>query len=136
MKIIKPIIGLLLVAVLVSACSSNFGKKETEGNIEVYYKDGVTQEEAKSLANLLYNSDRAVNNEDRKKSVQAIRHGDTVVFRMVLADPKQASSVKEEVMLNMAAVISDSIFKSAPVNVELTDNRFKTVRTITYKDVE
>ncbi|HEX2628042.1 MAG TPA: hypothetical protein VHM26_03495 [Chitinophagaceae bacterium] len=136
MKIIKPIIGILLVAILVSSCSSNFGKKETEGNIEVYYKDGVTKEEAKSLANLLYSSDRAVQNEERKKSVQAIRRGDTVIFRMVMADPKQAAGVKEEVMWNMAAVISDSIFKNAPVNVELTDNRFKTVRTIVYKNIE
>jgi hypothetical protein len=136
MKMIKPLIAFLLLTITVSSCSNSFGKKETEGNIEVFYKDGVTQEEAKNLAGLLYSSDRAVNNEDRKKSVQAIRRGDTVVFRMVLADASQASAVKEDVMWNMAAVISDSIFKSAPVNVELTDNRFKTLRTITYKKVE
>jgi len=36
----------------------------------------------------------------------------------------------------MAGVLSDSIFSKAPVNIELTDKRFKTLRVIPYKKIE
>jgi hypothetical protein len=138
MKIINPFFGCLLLAVLVSSCggSSILGEKETEGNFEVFYKDGVTREEAQNLVSLLYYSKQSDNTEESTKSFQATRRGDTVIFRTILPDTSKAASVKEEVILDMAVVISDSIFNSAPVNVELTDNRFKTVRTITYKKIE
>lgn len=134
-SLIRGISMSLLFAALLTSCGSDFGKKITKENIEVFYKDGVTASEAEQLADMLYRGDKQVNKDTRQKSIQAVKRGDTVVFRMVLADESRAGSVDEATMLSMANTISDSVFKSAPVNVELTDNRFKTLRTFSYKKI-
>jgi hypothetical protein len=133
--LIRGISMSLLLAAILTSCGSDFGKKVTKENIEVYYKDGITAGEAEQLADMLYRGDKQVNKDTRQKSIQTIKRGDTVVFRMVLADESKAGSVEEATMLAMANTISDSIFKSAPVNVELTDKRFKTLRSFTYQKI-
>lgn len=132
MKVLSTIIFCLLLAML-SSCS-NHGAKVSKENIEVYYKDGVTESEAQKLADYLY----PIYGEGDKdtKSIQAVRNGDTVIVRMVLADKSTAPSVDEHVMLNNANRMSASIFNNAPVNIELTDTRFKVVRIIAFKKIE
>lgn len=116
-----------------TACSNNFGEKVKNGHVEVYYKEGITKEEAEKTAALLYDSDKAVNNNTTDtKSIQLTKTGDTINFRMVVIKEK-LKGMKDEVFLTMGNVFADSVFKGVPVNVDLTDDKFTTVRTIHYK---
>jgi hypothetical protein len=132
-KIINPFIVLPLLLVIGLAACTNYGKKATKGHVEIYYKDGISQEQAQKAADFLYGIDVSVNNNTTvKKSIQLIKEGDTVNFRMVI-DKKKLSGVNDENFYALGNVISDSLFGGKPVNVDLTDNTFKTIRTMHYK---
>jgi hypothetical protein len=124
-----------LFAMLLVSCT-NYGKKVKKGHIEVYYKDGTTKEEAEKTADLLYRSDVEMNNNTTEtKSVQIVKQKDTVCFRMVVQKDK-LELVSNEVFQSMGNVISDSIFNGKPVNIDLTDNKFKTIKTIHFKKID
>ncbi len=131
-KNLLPVIALCFVMLAISACT-NYGKKVKKDYLEVYYKDGVTKEEAQKTVDLLLVPWNEGPNTG-KKSVQLIRAGDTVVFRMVV-DEKKLADVNDQTLYQMANVFSDSLFNNKPVNLELTNNKFKTIRTLHYKDV-
>lgn len=132
-KIITPFIFLPLLLVISLAACTNYEKKATKGHVEIYYKDGISPEQAQKTADFLYSIDVAVNNNTTaKKSIQLTKEGDTVNFRMVI-DEKKLASVNDENFYALGSVVSDSLFDSKPVNVQLTDNTFKTIRTIRYK---
>lgn len=44
----KPIILFLLAAITLTSCT-NYGKKVKKSNIEVYYNDGITEDQAQKL---------------------------------------------------------------------------------------
>jgi predicted nucleic acid-binding protein len=124
-----------LAALLSLAACTNYGKKVTSGHIEVYYKDGISKEEAEKTAKLMYDADIAAGNKTDKKSIQLTKTGDTINFRMV-AVLEKLKDVEDIAFLNMGNVLSDSIFPGKPVNVDLTNNKFTTIRTIHYKKVD
>ncbi|MCX6317484.1 MAG: hypothetical protein NTW29_09355 [Bacteroidetes bacterium] len=124
----KQLFYLLLAAFTLGACT-NYGKKVTDHHIEVYYKDGITKEEAEKAAKLLYESDQAVGNKPDQKSIQLTRNGDTINFRMVTVAEK-LKGMEDDVFVTMGNVISEKIFNGKPVNIDLTNNRFSTIRTI------
>ncbi|MGB3005566.1 MAG: hypothetical protein WBC06_03590 [Chitinophagaceae bacterium] len=124
-----------LFAMLFVSCT-NYGKKVKSGHVDVYYKEGISKEDAEKTADLLYRSDVAVNNNTTDtKSIQIIKRDDTVCFRMVVQKEK-LEMVSEEIFQSMGNVLSDSIFNGKPVNIDLTDNKFKTIKTIHYKKIE
>lgn len=131
----KRIIFGVLAALCFAACTSNYGKKVKDHHIEVYYKEGISKEDAEKTARLLYDADVAAGNQMDKKSVQLTKNGDTVNFRMV-AVLEKLKDIGDDVFMNMANILSDSIFPGKPVNVDLTDNRFSTIRTVRYKKVD
>ncbi len=124
----KQVIYLLLAAFTLGACT-NYGKKVKDHHIEVYYKDGISKEEAEKTAKLLYEADQAVGNKADQKSVQLTRNGDTINFRMVTVAEK-LKGMEDDVFVTMGNVISEKIFNGKPVNVDLTNNKFATIRTI------
>ncbi len=134
MKILKTLIVLTAVAFL-SGCS-DYGKKTKSGPIEVYYKEGVTEEQAQHAANFLANIDKAQNeNTKEKRSFQLIKANDTVCLRMV-ANKEKLAGVQATAFLAIGNMISDSIFSGKPVNVELTDDKFKTFKTYPYQKLD
>ncbi|MFI5185294.1 MAG: hypothetical protein ACHQF0_01070 [Chitinophagales bacterium] len=114
----------------VSSCT-DYGDKSSKGHIDVYYKDGISQETAQKTADFLFEIDSLSNNTTTQKSFQLAKKQDTICFRMV-TDPKKLGTVTDDNFYTMANLLSDSVFNNAPVNIELTDNHFKTIRNLTF----
>lgn len=124
-----------LAALLSLAACTNYGKKVTSGHIEVYYKDGISKGDAEKTAKLMYDSDIAAGNKTDKKSIQLTKTGDTINFRMV-AVLEKLKGLDDEVFLSMGNVLSDKVFDGKPVNVDLTNNKFSSIRVIHYKKID
>ncbi len=127
---------LTISSLLILAACTNYGKKAKHGHVEVYYKDGITETEAQHTANLFFWIDSVSNNNTKaEKSVQLIKVNDTVCFRMVV-DQERAKGMPDENFNAIGTIFSDSVFNHAPVKLELTDNRFKTVRAVPFKRID
>jgi hypothetical protein len=125
-----------LAAIITLAACTNYGKKVKVGNIEMYYRQGVTEDEANKAASVLDKIDKEENNNtDTRRSFQLLRDGDTITLRMVV-DEKRAKDMPDENFLGVADVVSEKVFSGRPVNMDLTDKTFKTVRHISYKKKE
>jgi hypothetical protein len=126
---------LLAIACLLAGCQ-NHGDKVKAGHVDVFYRKGVSEAQAAKTAQLLYDADVLINrNTKARKSVQLDKKNDTFYFRMVVIQSKLAS-IKDEHFHSLGSIISDSVFEGGPVNVDLTDNHFKTLRTIRFKRVD
>jgi hypothetical protein len=123
--------SLSAAAFLLSACT-NYGDKVSKDFVEVYYKENITKEQAQQTLDLLYPS---WNESSNQKSVQLTKSGDTVNFRMVINEEK-AKDIKDESYLLLTNGISSSVFKGSPVNVDLTNDKFETIRTLRYKKMD
>lgn len=126
----------LIMAVSLAACT-NYGKKVSSGNVEVYYKDGISEKEAQQTADLLYDGLKTSGGDLKdKKSIQLTRGmKDTINFRMVV-NKEKLKQVKDVVFSRMANALSSAVFKDLPVNVELTNDKFETFHTIYYAAIE
>ncbi len=122
---------LLLVIASLFSCT-NYGDKLSKDNVEVYYKDGIKKEEAQKTLDLLYPS---WNESGNQKSVQLARKTDTVFFRMVI-DEEKAKAIGDEIYLQLANEISEAAFKGVPVNVDLTNNTFESIRILSFKKMD
>lgn len=115
---------LFLLLPLLAACS-NYGPKVTSSNIEVYYKEGISKEQAEKTAGLFDRLLKGSNpNDNGKKSFQLAKSGDTILLKMV-ADASKLKAVGDDAFYAITTVVSDSIFSGAVVNLTLTDNTFK-----------
>jgi hypothetical protein len=127
----KNVLILLLASVSLFACK-NYGKKVSKDNVEVYYKEGMTKEDAQRTLDFLV----SMLGETEKKSFQLSKgNGDTIHFRMV-ADMEKVKATGDESFYKLASILSDSIFKGAPVNVLLANDQFETQRTMLYRKTE
>ncbi|HEX4877254.1 MAG TPA: lipoprotein [Chitinophagaceae bacterium] len=130
-KILLPFLALLLLA----ACS-NYGKKVKSGSIEVYYKEGVTETEAQKTADMFDRLIKETNpSSTQRKSFQLSKPSDTVLLKMVV-DKDKMGQVGDESFYAIATMVSDSIYSGKPVNLELTNDQFKAIKTFTFKKAE
>lgn len=115
---------LFLLLPFLAACS-NYGPKVTSSNIEVYYKEGISKEQAEKTAGLFDRLLKGSNpNDNGKKSFQLQKTGDTILLKMV-ADATKLKDVGDDAFYAITTVVSDSVFAGAVVNLTLTDNTFK-----------
>lgn len=120
----KYLFPLLALTLLLTSCS-DYGKKVSSANIEVYYKDGISKEQAEKTAKLFDMALHSSNPNDKStKSFQLTKPGDTVLLKMV-ANKEKLASVQDISMYAISTLVSDSIFGGGPVNLTLTDNKFK-----------
>ena len=129
MKKITLLLSFFTAIILLAACT-DYGKKIKSGHIETYYKDGITEAEAQKTTDLLVRMDAG--NEPTDKSFQLCKKSDSIYFRMVVNKDKE-NNANDFNFLAICNIISDSIFNGAPVNMDLTDDHFKTQRTLLYK---
>lgn len=122
---------MLLSIVILSACST-YGEKLTFNGTEVYYTSQVTQQEAEKLGKFLIDSEFADGN---RKSVQLTKDEATgnFVFRMVTKKEAVDNKVYEVLFKAVAIQISDSVFNKQPVDFEVCNASFKTLKTIPFK---
>lgn len=122
----------LLLLPFLAACS-NYGTKVSSTNIEVYYKEGITKEQAEKTARLfdqLLNESSPADN--ATKSFQLQKSGDTILLKMV-ADPAKLKDVGDDAFYAITTVVSDSVFAGGVVNLTLTDNTFKGFKEYAYR---
>ncbi|MBI3137788.1 MAG: hypothetical protein HYZ15_04310 [Sphingobacteriales bacterium] len=121
-----------LLSALGIACTQ-YGPKVGSGNIEVYYKEGISKTQAEKTATLFRDALMSSNPNDKAtKSFQLSKPGDSVLLKMV-ADKARLGSVEDDAFYAMSALVSDSVFAGAPVNLALTDNKFKEFRYYAFK---
>jgi hypothetical protein len=139
MKFFQIVTAVIGFALLFSSCT-DYGKKATKGIVEVYYKDGITENEAQKTAVLLASIDSTRNSTSKEpsketKSMQLVKIADTVCYRMVTSKEKLAG-IDDFAFEAIGNILSDSVFNGKPVNVELTDNMFNTFKKIPYKKID
>lgn len=127
----KKFLPLLLLGFAIVSCN-DYGKKVKHGHVETYYKNGITESEAQKAADLMYNVDVMAGNQLNDKSFQLTRENNTVHFRMVVNKDKM-SSVNDFNFLAIGNYVSDSVFNGAPVDMDLTNNKFELIRSLPYK---
>lgn len=130
---------IILFAVLafsvLTGCS-NYGKKVKSDHIEVFYKDGVTESQAQQAADMLNRLDNPEGEKNAvRKSFQLTGSGDTIICKMVV-NAEKASDIPDRSFLIIGNKISDSAFNGKPVNMVLTDDKFKPLRTIFYTKLD
>ncbi len=130
----KSLIICLFVAVAITACTNN-GKKVSKDYLEVYYKDGATEEQAQKTLDYFLPLWKDEGEKTKPKSIQLTKSGDTVNFRMV-SNMDVMGKMDENVFYSTGNELSAAIFKGAPVNVILTNDKFETVRTYPFKKIE
>jgi len=118
---------ILTLPLLLLSCT-DYGEMVTYNGTDVYYKDGATQTDADKLGAYLEESEFADGNE---KSVQIVKNeSGTWVFRMVV---QEGAEEGDDTMFKLAALgISMGAFDGEPVDVDLCDNLFTTLKTIPY----
>lgn len=127
---------LLILSLLLAGLSSctNYGKKVKTGDVEVYYKDGVTEEQAKKISALFNEAIQKTNpGSTSRKSFQVTKPSDSVLLKMVV-DKSKLDNVGDETFYAISGVVSDSVFNGGPVNIMLTDDHFKEIRTLAFKE--
>lgn len=129
MKNFFIIATLVLTASIFTACN-DYGNKVSKKHIDIYYREGISKEEAIATAGFIYGIDSASQNDmSKRKSMQLAKNGDTVIFRMVV-DEKKLNKVNSASFILLGMMMSKGIFKNSPVNIDFTDNRFNTIRTV------
>jgi hypothetical protein len=120
----------------VLASCTNYGKKVSKDYLEVYYKDGITKDQAQKTLDFLYPQWKNESGKTDTKSIQLTKGaGDTIVFHMVV-DKNKLKDISDDIFYGMGNIFSDSLFNKAPVNITFTDNQFKDIRTLVYKKAE
>ena len=134
-KIIYSLVLAFGTILLLQGCS-DYGKKVSHGYLEVFYKEGITKEQAQRTVDYLYPIWMDEGDKTRKKSIQLTKSGDSINFRMVTDLDRLAKIEGDDLFHNMCQNLSDSIFNGAPVNLDLTDTKFKTVRRVPFQKIE
>jgi hypothetical protein len=131
----KPIILSLLVAVSLAACT-NYGKKiKVEGtNGEVYYKgDGVTENDAKKTGEFLKQA--GYFSSGKGASIQISKEGEEYTISFVYNKNVYDSLKEADGLFKILAVkASKEVFDGKKVNVALTNNHFKSYKTIPFDE--
>lgn len=127
----RSILALPLVAVAplgLLGCESP-GKKLTFGKGEVYYKDPVTEAQAKKLGDFLKGEVEYFNDSD-ERSVQVIKDGGTFVVRFVVKDGAENDEKALVGFKALTIAFSSMVFEGAMTRVELTNDRLKTMKAL------
>lgn len=126
----KKLIYLFALTLLV-ACS-NYGEKLSFNGTEVYYKDGVTKEQAEKLGVYLQTEGFTDGN---RKSVQLVNDENTgnLTFRMVTSKGSAYNPQNETMFESFTRKLTEEF--NQPVDFQLCDESFETLRTFKASDV-
>lgn len=131
MKNFKLLLGIAVVLVSFSSCSSGYGKEyKLDKKHNVYYKgEGVDEALAKKLA--LYLKEQAYFQDSINATVQLEKIKDTFNLNFVVDENKITPEFDNNFRI-FGAFISESVFNNAPVTIKLTDNKLKPFKDLGY----
>jgi hypothetical protein len=107
---------------------SDYGEKMTFGACELFYKNGVTAEEAKKLGDYLLSE--GFFTEENPNSVQITKKDDIYIFHMVTKNEYFKDDNFAHTAGFMAMDLSTDVFDKNKVNIELADENFETRKEI------
>lgn len=121
---------MVFTALVFDGCGlfSEHGTKLRFGASELYYKDGITAEEADKLGKYLLL--QGFFDDENPKTAQITKRNDTYVFRMYTEDDYIKDASFERTIRFAAMDFSTDVFNGAKVDMELTDGRLETQKTI------
>ena len=110
---------------------NNYGNKVLiNAKSEVYYKEGVSEAEAKKLGDFLLKKEYFNTTEER--STQLMKENDVYVVKFVINEEK-LNQDKDNVLLGFKVWhmwIQDNVFNGAKTKLLLTDDQFKDVQQV------
>ncbi len=115
---------------VLTACDSFGDKVQINGKSDVFYKEGVSEAEAKKLGNFLLKKEYF--NATDERSAQLTKENDTYSVRFVVNQEK-LNQDKENVMLGFKVWqmwIQDNVFNGAKTKLVLTDDQFKDLQQV------
>jgi len=124
----KPYPQILLVFLLFFfSCTSPYGKRvEINNEIEIFIKNGATEEEARKLGTYIDTSWKSSNN---KKSFQLSKDSGFYTVRMVVDENKvKADSTLDVSFRAIQFLIELQVFKGNTVKLILTDDKFNDIK--------
>lgn len=130
----------LIISILMSfqmgfVSCNNFGKKiKIEGTRgEIYYKKGVTKEEAIKVGNYL--KKEGYFSEDKPASIQLTKQGEDYTVRLVYnKDYYNKTPALDEIFKKGGVEMSKELFNGKKVNVALADKYMKDFKTYPYDE--
>ena len=124
---LRAFFGLAVAACLLGAVGCGYGSKVEHGNVEVFYKDGATKDEANRLGAYL---SKTWGGAGDKRSVQLKKKSDGYEFRMVVKKEFQNDPIVLEGLAVDAARVSRDVFDGAPVELHACDDHLETVKVV------
>lgn len=120
----------LFACLLITACT-NYGKKLEYNNGELYYTRHVEAAEAEKLGNFLAKDSFYF--DGRPKSVQLDKKTDRYIFRAVVLPNVEKDTSNIMPFKALGIMLSAEVFNHAPVDMEMCDEKFKTLRSIPFE---
>ncbi len=123
---------LLLLAglVLLTSCNEYGNKVQINATSEVYYKEGVTEAEAKKLGDFLLKKEYFNTTDER--SAQLTKENGEYVVKFVINEEK-LNQDKDNVLLGFKVWqmwVQDNVFNGAKTKVVLVNDQFKDVQQV------
>lgn len=121
------IIILFVVSLIFFCGCSPYGEEVNYNNLQIFYKDGASKEEASRLGDYLIRAGFS-NEKQHKVTIQLTRTNDRYQYRMVgkpgaINDPENV-----KLFHRMASELSNDVFDNAIVEVHICDDRLKTLK--------
>ncbi|WP_337040491.1 hypothetical protein [Emticicia sp. 17c] len=118
---------LILVFAILCGCA-NYGEKVSFTNLDVFYKDGATRVQAQKLGDWLISE--GFTEDGGNKTVQLVKNGNTMVFRMVIKKGLENDEKLIDLMRGFCDSLSENVFNGQRVEINLCDKYFETLRTV------
>ena len=125
----KKLLCLLLVISFLAACSSYGDKYKVNEKSEVYYKDGMTSDDAKRLGDFLLKN--GYFDSTSEKSVQLAKENDSIAVKFVVDKTKVSQTEGADALfLIMGSAISSEVFMGKPLKIILADAYMKGFKNV------
>lgn len=111
---------LALICISSTGCGPDFGEKLVVNKTEIYYKDGVTQADAKRLGDKLKELNFI---DDKPKSVQLLKRDDVWEFRLATGKGGDTEAARNQ--MKVFSLEISSAFDGAPVEVHICNPKLE-----------
>lgn len=122
----KTTIAIMALTLVAVACTG-YGKKHTVGKLDVFVKEGISEEQVKN-ANAAFEQ---VGYDKQDASAQIAKEGDTFLIRFAIGEPKRIEEPAViEAYTGMKKVFEEKVFPGAKVRLDFCDTKFITLKSI------
>lgn len=125
-KVLFSIFALAITAFIFSSCN-NFGEKVEFKNLEVYYKDGASKEDAEKLGKYL---EPLFEKNTETVTFQLQKSDETYIVRFVVKDGYEKNPESIEQFQALQIAVSNEVFEGAAIDLNLCDENLETKKAI------